>query len=61
METGSFITMPPYPLSNRVWDWHLVGARTTVDLNGIADAATFDALLRKTRRRGKRRRKRKSS
>jgi hypothetical protein len=30
-----------------VLDYHLVGARTTLDLSGIADPSVFDAKLQK--------------
>jgi hypothetical protein len=53
-ETGAYITTPPYPMTDLVWDWHLVGARTTVDLFGIADPDTFDAEIRKAGRNGRR-------
>jgi len=56
-EVGAYITIPPYPMTDFVWDWHLIGARTTVDLNGIAEAAAFDAELRKVSRNGRRRTK----
>jgi hypothetical protein len=45
-ESGAVITTPPYPMKDLVWDWHLVGARTTVDLFGIAEPKVFDAKLK---------------
>jgi hypothetical protein len=46
-ESGAFITMPPFPMTDFVYEHHLVGSRTTVDLFGIADPKVFDAKLRK--------------
>ena len=46
-ETGAYITMPPFPETDFVLDYHLVGARTTVDLFGIADPKVFDRKLQK--------------
>ena len=46
-ETGAWITLPPYPESDRVLEHHLVTARVTVDGFGIADAKVFDAQLQK--------------
>jgi len=50
-ESGAFITMPPYPETDRVLDYHLLGARTAVDGFGILDAAAFGAEIRKAGRR----------
>jgi hypothetical protein len=36
-ETGALILIPPFPLTDLVLEHHLVGARTTLDLFGIAD------------------------
>jgi hypothetical protein len=46
-ESGAEIVMPPFPETDLVLDYHLVGARTTVDLFGIADPKVFDADLPK--------------
>jgi hypothetical protein len=46
-ETGALIMMPPFPKTDFVLDYHLVGARTTLDLFGIADPKVFDAQLQK--------------
>jgi hypothetical protein len=46
-ETGAFITLPPYPDSDRVLEHHLVTVRVTVDGFGVADAKVFDAKLQK--------------
>jgi hypothetical protein len=39
--------LPPFPDSERVLDYHLAGARTTLDNFGIADPGLFEAQLRK--------------
>lgn len=49
-ETGAYLSMPPYPETDFVLGYHLVGARGIVDLFGIAEPQDFDAKLRKTRR-----------
>ena len=46
-ESGALLTVPPFPESDFVLDYHLVGARTTVDFFGIADRKVFDAKLEK--------------
>jgi hypothetical protein len=46
-ETGALITMPPFPETDKVVDYHLVAARTVLDLYGIADPTTFAAELQK--------------
>ena len=50
-ETGAYITMPPFPETDFVLDYHLIGARTTVDLFGIADPKVFDRKLQKAEKR----------
>ncbi len=45
-ETGAYFSMPPFPEADFVLDYHLVGARTTADLFGIAEPKDFDAELR---------------
>jgi hypothetical protein len=45
--SGASIMIPPFPESDFVLDYHLVGARTTLDLFGIAAPAVFDAQLKK--------------
>ena len=45
-KSGALITIPPFPESDFVLDYHLVGARTTLDLFGIAEPKVFDADLR---------------
>jgi hypothetical protein len=46
-ESGAVVMIPPFPESDFVLDYHLVGARTTLDLFGIADPKVFDAKLQK--------------
>jgi hypothetical protein len=46
-ESGALVMMPPFPLTDFVLDYHLVGARTTLDLFGIAGSKVFDAKLQK--------------
>jgi hypothetical protein len=46
-ESGALITIPPFLMSDFVLERHLVVARTTVDLFGIADPEVFNAKLRK--------------
>jgi hypothetical protein len=46
-ESGSLFTLPPFPESDRVLDYHLVAVRTILDANGIADPTTFAAELQK--------------
>jgi hypothetical protein len=46
-ETGAFITVPPFPESDRVLEHHLVTVRVTLDGFGIADPTAFAAQLEK--------------
>jgi hypothetical protein len=46
-ETGAFITVPPFPESDRVLEHHLVTARVMLDEFGIAEPKVFDAKLQK--------------
>jgi hypothetical protein len=46
-ESGALITLPPFPETDFVLDYHLAGVRTTLDLFGIADPSVFDAKLQK--------------
>jgi hypothetical protein len=46
-ESGASFMVPPFPENDFVLDYHLVGARTTLDLFGIAVPAVFDAQLKK--------------
>jgi hypothetical protein len=46
-ETGALITTPTFPFTDHVLNYHLIGARTVVDLFGIADPKVFDAKLQK--------------
>jgi hypothetical protein len=45
--TGAWISTPPFPMTDRVYEHHLVMVRTTLDLYGIEDPKVFDAKLRK--------------
>ena len=45
--SGALISLPPLPKTELVRDYHLVGARTTLDLFGIAEPTVFDAKLQK--------------
>lgn len=51
--TGAGFSIPPYPETDFVLDYHLVGARTIADLFGVAEPKVFDSHLRKAA--GKRR------
>ena len=44
-ESGALITIPPFPETDYVLNYHLEAARTVVDLFGIADPKVFDAKL----------------
>jgi hypothetical protein len=46
-ESGALLTTPPFPMDNFVLENHLVGARTTLDLFGIADPKSFNTQLQK--------------
>jgi hypothetical protein len=46
-ESGAFLTVPPFPDSDRVLEHHLVTARVVLDEFGIADPKVFDAKLQK--------------
>ncbi len=46
-ETGAFITVPPFPESDRVLEHHLVTVRVTLDGFGIADPTAFAAQVQK--------------
>ena len=46
-EFGGLFTIPPFPDTDFVLDYHLVGARTTLDNFGIATPQVFDARLQK--------------
>jgi len=45
-ETGALISRPPFPETDFVLEKHLVAARTTLDLFGVADPQVFDAKVR---------------
>jgi hypothetical protein len=46
-ETGAFITVPPFPETDRVLEHHLVTVRVTLDGFGIAEPTAFAAQLHK--------------
>ncbi len=46
-DSGAIIMIPPFPETDFVLDYHLIGARTTVDRFGITDPRVFDAKLQK--------------
>jgi hypothetical protein len=46
-QTGAGFMLPPFPDSDGVLDYHLVGARTTLATFGIADPERFKAQLQK--------------
>jgi hypothetical protein len=47
-ETGAIMAIPPLPMTEVVRDDHILIARTTLKLYGIADPDIFDAKLQKT-------------
>jgi hypothetical protein len=46
-ETAASFVVSPFPENDFVLDYHLVGARTTLDLFGIAEPKVFEAKLQK--------------
>jgi hypothetical protein len=46
-ESGASFMLPPFPETDKVLEYHLLGARTMLDLFGISDPTSFDARLRK--------------
>ena len=48
-ETGAFITVPPFPESDRVLEHHLVTARVTLDGFDIAEPTSFAEQLQKAK------------
>ena len=46
-ESGALVVIPPFPMTDLVYGHHLIAARTTLDLFGIADPKVFDAKLQK--------------
>ena len=46
-ESGALISLPPFPETDSVLDSHLLIARTTLDLFGIAEPTVFDANFQK--------------
>jgi hypothetical protein len=45
-KSGAILKFPPFPKTDNVLDYHLIGARKTLELFGIADPQRFDAKLR---------------
>jgi hypothetical protein len=50
-ETGARVSTPPFPETDFVYEYHLVGARTIVDLFGVAEPKVFDAKIQKAAQR----------
>ena len=46
-ESGALIILPPFPMTDRVLEYHLIMVRTTLDGFGIADPTAFAAKLQK--------------
>jgi hypothetical protein len=46
-QTGALIVLPLLPEDDRVYDYHLVGVRGTLDNFGVADPSVFEAKLQK--------------
>jgi hypothetical protein len=46
-ESGAYLTVPPFPFSDRVYEYQMVAVRTTLDNFGIADPSTFEADLQR--------------
>ncbi|MCI0459871.1 MAG: hypothetical protein L0Z62_23215 [Gemmataceae bacterium] len=46
-EAGARILLPPFPESDKMLEYHLVGVRFTLDQFGIAEPTAFDAKLQK--------------
>jgi hypothetical protein len=44
---GLLFTVPTFPMTDHVLDYHLIAARTLLDQFGVADPKKFDAKLRK--------------
>ena len=46
---GLLFTVPPYPMTDFVLEYHLITARTSLEQFGIAEPKVFEAKLQKTR------------
>jgi hypothetical protein len=46
-KTGAVVMLPEFPDSDRVFEHHLVAARTELDNFGLADPSVFAAKLQK--------------
>jgi hypothetical protein len=44
-QSGALVSVPPFRATDFVFEHHLVGARTTLDVFGVADPKMFDAQL----------------
>jgi hypothetical protein len=45
--SGAWAVIPPFPESDHVLDYHLIGVRKTLDEFGIAEPKIFDRELQK--------------
>jgi len=52
-ESGAYLTMPPFPETDLVVDYHLAAARATLEVFGIAEPEVFDAKIQKRSSRSK--------
>jgi hypothetical protein len=43
--SGAWAIIPPFPESDKVLDYHLIGVRHTLDQFGIAEPKTFESML----------------
>ena len=50
-ETGALVSVPPFPMTERLLAYHLATTRTIVDLFGIAEPEVFDVKLQKAKAR----------
>ena len=50
-ETGALVSVPPFPMTDRLLAYHLATTRTILDLFGIAEPEAFDAKLQKVKAR----------
>jgi hypothetical protein len=46
-ESGAFLSLPPFPASEYVFEHHFVTAQVTLDEFGIADPTAFTAKLQR--------------
>jgi hypothetical protein len=57
--TAALFSIPPYPATDYVLEYHLIAARTLLDLFGYVEPKQFDAALQKAARARKRARPKK--